>query len=255
MVSPVRFFYFIFIDLTSEGNNLILTDTPPEHQPFQKQKTPPASPSEKPKTLERQSTIILPDPPESEHYTFGMPNHILGGSYIAHPSSLLTPTHSVIGAAVYTAGSFSESLVEVQKPARERELHQEGSFDFSASIALRQGRTAAELAATRVPSSKSPSPMKAPPGLVRTSSRASLSPVKIDAQATKALQESITTLLGKRPAPEGGEGAGGGAAEGTGAVGQGVGRGGKRARPQRKVRFSFLKKISRLLLLISGPFL
>ncbi|KAF8193425.1 hypothetical protein BJ912DRAFT_241190 [Pholiota molesta] len=219
------------MDVEADARMNDITNTPPEHQPVQKQTTPPGSSSKKANTLERQSTIILPDPPESEHYTFGLPNHTLGGSYIPHPSSIITPARSFIATA---AGSFSESLVEAQKPARERELHPEGSFDFSASIARRQGRSAAELAAARVPSSKSPSPMKAPPGLVRTSSRASLSPVKIDPQATKALQESITTLLGKRPAPEGGESGSGGAAEGTGAVGQGAGRGGKRARPQRK---------------------
>lgn len=41
--------------------------------------------------------------------------------------------------------------------------------------------------------------MKVPP---RTGSRVSLSPVKIDHEATKALQESITSLLGKRPSPD-----------------------------------------------------
>jgi DNA replication regulator DPB11 len=41
--------------------------------------------------------------------------------------------------------------------------------------------------------------MKVPP---RTGSRLSLSPIKIDHEATKALQESITSLLGKRPSPD-----------------------------------------------------
>jgi len=41
--------------------------------------------------------------------------------------------------------------------------------------------------------------MKIPP---RTGSRLSLSPIKIDHEATKALQESITSLLGKRPSPD-----------------------------------------------------
>lgn len=84
----------------------------------------------------------------------------------------------------------------------------------------------------RVPSSKSPSPMKSLQNCHSngsSSSRLSLSPVKIDHDATKALQESITSLLGKRPSPEGEDLAGGGA------NGADIpnGRNGKRARPQR----------------------
>lgn len=55
----------------------------------------------------------------------------------------------------------------------------------------------------RVPSSKSPSPMKVLSQ--RSGSRHSLSPEKIDHDATKALQESIASLLGKRPSPDGDE--------------------------------------------------
>lgn len=51
---------------------------------------------------------------------------------------------------------------------------------------------------SRIPSSKSPSPLKLP----RQTSRSSLSPVKIDNEATKALQDSITSLLGKRQSPD-----------------------------------------------------
>lgn len=61
-------------------------------------------------------------------------------------------------------------------------------------------------------------------------SRSSLSsPVKIDHVATKALQESITSLLGKRPSPESEDsrtGAGAGAATRTA----------KRIRPQRTTK-------------------
>ena len=83
----------------------------------------------------------------------------------------------------------------------------------------------------RVPSSKSPSPMKSLYNIHAnggSGSRLSLSPVKIDHEATKALQESITSLLGKRPSPEGEKLAGGGADIPNG-------RNGKRARPRSKV--------------------
>jgi hypothetical protein len=80
----------------------------------------------------------------------------------------------------------------------------------------------------RVPSSKSPSPMKVPSQT--GGSRLSLSPVKIDHDATKALQESITSLLGKRASPDGDEMVVG--ADGkTGPARRG--RNGKRARPQK----------------------
>jgi DNA replication regulator DPB11 len=54
---------------------------------------------------------------------------------------------------------------------------------------------------TRIPSSTSPSPMKIPKS--RDGSRGSIgpggaSPTKVSNEVTKALQESITSLLGKR---------------------------------------------------------
>ena len=55
----------------------------------------------------------------------------------------------------------------------------------------------------RVPSSKLPSPMKSLKNISGSSSRQSLSPLKIDHEATKALQETILSLLGKRPTLEG----------------------------------------------------
>ena len=90
----------------------------------------------------------------------------------------------------------------------------------------------------------------------RTSSRSSISPVKIPHEAAKALQESITSLLGKRPSPDGEENGGVGAAEGGAAGGGGAGEGGrkgKKARPQRpKVRRFLLLDAATILM---GPFL
>lgn len=77
-----------------------------------------------------------------------------------------------------------------------------------------------------------------PPSLQNgSSSRLSLSPAKIDHEATKALQESIASLLGKRPSPDIDE-----LAPGVATTGQVKGaRPGKRVRPQRsKVGVSFL---------------
>lgn len=83
----------------------------------------------------------------------------------------------------------------------------------------------------QVPSSTTPSPMKSLQnshtiGGGSSSSRLSLSPVKIDHEATKALQDSITSLLGKRPSPEGEDLVGAGADVPNG-------RNGKKARPHR----------------------
>lgn len=58
----------------------------------------------------------------------------------------------------------------------------------------------------RIPSSKSPSPLKVAP---------------VSRDVTKALQDSLTILLGKRKSEEGDE------------IGKGAARGGKRARPVR----------------------
>ena len=79
--------------------------------------------------------------------------------------------------------------------------------------------------------------MKVPP---RTGSRPSLSPIKIDHEATKALQESIMSLLEKRPSPDGDADEPGGA-HARGATGtvdvtrtdMPQKKKGKRARPQR----------------------
>lgn len=147
-----------------------------------------------------------------------MPNHTLGGSsYIAHPSSIATPSRSLLGTPAFTDPSRQGSVVSLL------DGDGSGTFDFGASLARRRAATAG-LDDVRVPSSTSPSPMKAP--LQRSTSRSSLSPMKVDHEATKALQESITSLLGKRPSPEGDE---------AGApTGMGPGpRNGKRARPQR----------------------
>jgi DNA replication regulator DPB11 len=143
---------------------------------------------EKPRLLERQPTTIIPqlDPPETS--SFGVVQGILSrsASFMPHPSSIPTP---------------------IPTPTRSMVAPEERDPQL------------------RVPSSKSPSPMKSLGNIGGSSSRQSLSPVKIDHEATKALQETISTLLGKRPTLEGEDLAG--------VADIPNGRNGKRARPHR----------------------
>jgi hypothetical protein len=57
-----------------------------------------------------------------------------------------------------------------------------------------------ERQTARIPSSKTPSPVK----LAKTGSRSSISPAKIDHEVTKALQESITRALKRHTSEEDG---------------------------------------------------
>jgi DNA replication regulator DPB11 len=142
---------------------------------------------EKPRLLERQPTTIVPQPDPPETSSFGVVQGILSrsASFMPHPSSICTPP----------------------PPTRSMVASEEGDPRM------------------RVPSSKSPSPMKSLKNIGGSGSRLSISPVKIDHEATKALQETISSLLGKRPTPEGEELAGAADAPNV--------RNGKRPRPHR----------------------
>jgi hypothetical protein len=74
-----------------------------------------------------------------------------------------------------------------------------------------------------VPSSKTPSPMKMPQG---SGEWGEMSPAKVQVEVTRALQDSIASLLGKRRASE--------EDVGTGTGAKAAAQGGKRARPQSK---------------------
>ena len=87
-----------------------------------------------------------------------------------------------------------------------------------------------DIQQTRIPSSTSPSPMKIPQG--RKGSKPSAVPddslpTKVSNEVTKALQKSITSLLGKRPSVE---------EDANFNAGQPHGKPGKRVRPQAKVK-------------------
>src|SRR5260221_6135226 len=141
-----------------------------------------------PASLGRQNTIITPapKPPEKKGSIFGLPNAILGGS----PS----PEEHRPDLVLRTTPSLSMAMLQ---DVRSRQ----GSFTMASGVQQVYSQDS-DLQQGRVPSSTSPSPMKPPSPQKGGSFRQSLSPVKIDHEATKALQESITSLLGKRPSPD-----------------------------------------------------
>jgi hypothetical protein len=89
------------------------------------------------------------------------------------PKAALLQTHFSVsrGSSTPSDNSVEAGKVEVPKPTWQ-EIEQ-------------------ERLTAKIPSSRTPSPMK----LSRQGSRASISPAKIDHEATKALQESITRAL------------------------------------------------------------
>ena len=141
-----------------------------------------------------------------------MPNHTLTGSFAIHPSSIPSPTRSLISPATPRGErSRLDSLSSRSSTKNSFEINNNNAGSSSSSHRQQPQQrqpTVPHLEASepqrhdaglgRVPSSTSPSPMKVP----RTGSRLSLSPVKIDHEAAKALQECITSLLGKRPSPD-----------------------------------------------------
>ncbi|KAJ3511371.1 hypothetical protein NLJ89_g4136 [Agrocybe chaxingu] len=181
------------------------------------------------RSLERQPTTIIcnSDPPEQP--MFGLPTGLGGSSFYVPPSSLLTPQRSLASPPQYRPDPNEPETIdwlrEVAGPTTQPSNPEPNPNPSGQRRKATIPNLDEEPVGTdpgRIPSSKSPSPMKAPAPLRHSgSSRLSLSPVKIDHEATKALQESITSLLGKRPSPDGDE-----------LPGPATGKG-KRARPQR----------------------
>ena len=206
---------------------------------------PKVSPTKHPKAIERQATTTIPNPEAPEPIIFGKPNHTLGSSFAIHPSSIPSPTTSMISPATPRGErSRLDSFSSRSSTKNSFEINNNNAGPSSSSHRQQPQQrqpTVPHLEASepqkhddrlgRVPSSTSPSPMKVPS---RTGSRLSLSPIKIDHEATKALQESITTLLGKRPSPDGDADEPGGArARGATGADMPQRKKGKRARPQR----------------------
>ena len=144
--------------------------------------------------LGRQNTDIPPSPkpPEKKGSIFGLPSEILSGSSSSQLEEL-RPDYALRMAT--TSPSLSMAMSQDGPGTRQ------GSFTMS-GVQQPASSQGSDMQRGRVPSSTSPSPMR-PPSLQKGgSSRQSLSPVKIDSEATKALQESIASLLGKRPSPD-----------------------------------------------------
>ncbi|KDR78628.1 hypothetical protein GALMADRAFT_223890 [Galerina marginata CBS 339.88] len=233
------------MDVEVEGK---MNDITNEHN---QSETKPHSSHKKAKTVERHPTTILPNPEPPEKFSFGLPNETLGGpSGFIQPSSLISPAPSISTPPVqgprqesYTMpsrqGSFAydhnpeshpptnpnQNPIQIHQSLSKSSLKHRKSTILNIDAEPQPTHGHEQQQDGRIPSSKSPSPMK----VQRTNSRLSLSPVKIDHEVTKALQESITSLLGKRPSPDTDE-----AGVSAGDIGGGGGRNGKRARPQRK---------------------
>ncbi|KII84392.1 hypothetical protein PLICRDRAFT_179634 [Plicaturopsis crispa FD-325 SS-3] len=130
---------------------------------------------------------------QSNAGSFGRPNGLLG---IAKPDPLEARTPQP-----------HRPHLAATTPSR---LHGAATMpsSFSSNAGRGNGLTPGEIKrdmqTTRIPSSKSPSPMKMPPSLAPVSSSHHRSPDEQTSMklATRALQESITSLLGKRAGEE-----------------------------------------------------
>jgi DNA replication regulator DPB11 len=157
--------------------------------------------------LERTTTILNESPQEEQQCIFGKPNSSLGHPNKRRRLSTGTPPPSSRSTSV---GRHSINTNASAGPSRKRTIS-----DVEVEVDMQE---------TRIPSSTSPSPMKMPKS--RDGSRGSMgpSPAKVSNEVTKALQESITSLLGKRQNSE----------EDANTAGQQPAKPGKRVRPQPK---------------------
>ncbi|KAF8903729.1 hypothetical protein CPB84DRAFT_1746116 [Gymnopilus junonius] len=141
---------------------------------------------------------ITKEPQES--MSFGAPNGLLGGeSTFIHPSSLVTPGASVRSLPVQGPRQPSESFIKENEQNNNSLRHRQSTVliepdaeDTGSGVSKQQQHSYHQHdrdRRDRVPSSMSPSPMKMP--MQRTNSRGSLSPVKINHEAAKALQEKL----------------------------------------------------------------
>lgn len=148
--------------------------------------------------------------PFDDYSLFGKPNSSLAGPpKQLHRSSTDTPPQL----------SRSTTLDYVIGPESFPSSHHTNGAE-PASRKPTLGEIERERHAARIPSSKSPSPLKIP----ASGDRASSSPIKVPNEVTKALQDSITSLLGKRPSED----------EET------INRMGKRARPHPKLKVIYI---------------
>lgn len=238
----------------------------PMSLPLDKQQPPPLG---KNNSLERQETTILPPPGPGSGIIpgVGQATALLGGSgtklssYYGDPSPLQSLSQGAplvrygtraSSSVAHTVGSsffgpdaeldVNAEAVAGGTPQRTQQTAQSEEGTRRGSRASLRSNSSYFDDRDRVPSSKSPSPMKIP-----VKRMGSMSPVKMDPGHARALQDSIASLLGKRGTPER-DNSGGGAVEGGGEASSPRGgdgdkgeRNAKRKKPQRaKVSFRIL---------------
>ncbi|KAI0353702.1 hypothetical protein OH77DRAFT_1505190 [Trametes cingulata] len=143
--------------------------------------------NEDPSPPKSQSLSYYDPPPEAqppmleEHESFGMPNMLLG---IAAPENRPSTPRQRSKTPTPPAERASSASPSRTQPSDDN--HPASSTDPSSEPS--------RAFDDRVPSSLSPEPMRMP------GARTPSTPARVTKQATRVLQESITTLLGKRPA-------------------------------------------------------
>ncbi|KAG5636707.1 hypothetical protein H0H81_007103 [Sphagnurus paluster] len=150
------------------------------------------------------------DKASSEIFAFGKPTGLLGGVSDIHRLAR-TPTRA-------------RSTPTIQNTPQHRTQPKAPSAHV-ASTSKQQLNNERERRNMRIPSSKSPSPLKIPGHQQARARVPTESPTRIPPGLVKTLEDNITTLLGKRPAPPD-----------ESAASNNNSRPGKRARPQRPTR-------------------
>ncbi|EAU85222.2 hypothetical protein CC1G_06238 [Coprinopsis cinerea okayama7 len=177
----------------------------------------PAPPLSKNNSLERQPTAIVPPHGSGGSVASGLgqPTELLGGpalsSFFAPSRSSAAPSQEspLVRYGTRPSSSVAHTIGDDlsvrddddlapamdQEPQRTQPSHPDGTPQRKSTLSIMSNNDDRDM--MRIPSSKSPSPMKLP--LRR---HASKSPVKLDPGQTKLLHESIQSLLGKRGPPD-----------------------------------------------------
>jgi len=157
--------------------------------------------SKKVQPLERRATTIISDELPVGITSFGALHllHVSSSSINISSSSAVLAASITSSVQILQQDSFTySSSCQIESALNPSASHSNLQRQMSTLQDIDRGGYGPRQG-ERIPSSASPSPMK----IQRMNSRESASPVKIDLEAAKALQESIASLLGKRPSPDG----------------------------------------------------
>ncbi|KAI0833823.1 hypothetical protein BC628DRAFT_1499098 [Trametes gibbosa] len=128
-------------------------------------------------------------PPAEESESFGVPSLLLGEAEADKPPDIPPP------ASTTPTPPTSKSPTPPTEPEPEAAPRTQPCLASDANVVLSLSTPSLSLGHNgRVPSSASPSPMRIP------GTRTPTTPAHVKEKTTKVLQETITTLLGKRPA-------------------------------------------------------